>query len=384
MLGPRREFLRRAEARVSETGGTGEVSETRGADGVSGAGGRGASREMRVQTVCLLVLATVAGAFALRWLRPVMIPFVLSLVISLGLGLCVETLRRLRAPRALALPVVALLGLGALAGLGALLSASVAQLAANADLYGEQLGELLDRIYNGLPGEMRALLGAEQERLRSIPVETVGGLLTRIANAIVNLFSQSLLVLIFVLFLVTGGGARGRAGAAGKAGLWGEVRAQVESYLVSKLLISAATGVLVGSALFLLGVPLAMAFGVMAFLLNFIPNVGSLISTLLPLPVVIVSPEVGPVAAVLAIALPAAIQFTMGSVIEPKLVGDSLGLHPVAVLIGLIVWGMLWGVVGMLLATPMTAVLKMLLAKFSGSRPLAQLLAGDTTALRRN
>lgn len=384
MLGPRREFLRRAEARVSETGGTGEVSETRGTGEVSGAGGRGASREMRVQTVCLLVLATVAGAFALRWLRPVMIPFVLSLVISLGLGLCVETLRRLRAPRALALPVVALLGLGALAGLGALLSASVAQLAANADLYGEQLGELLDRIYNGLPGEMRALLGAEQERLRSIPVETVGGLLTRIANAIVNLFSQSLLVLIFVLFLVTGGGARGRAGAAGKAGIWGEVRAQVESYLVSKLLISAATGVLVGSALFLLGVPLAMAFGVMAFLLNFIPNVGSLISTLLPLPVVIVSPEVGPVAAVLAIALPAAIQFTMGSVIEPKLVGDSLGLHPVAVLIGLIVWGMLWGVVGMLLATPMTAVLKMLLAKFSGSRPLAQLLAGDTTALRRN
>lgn len=344
-------------------------------------GGRGASREMRVQTVCLLVLATVAGAFALRWLRPVMIPFVLSLVISLGLGLCVETLQRLRAPRALALPVVALLGLGALAGLGALLSASVAQLAANADLYGEQLGELLDRLYNGLPGEMRALLGAEQERLRSIPVETVGGLLTRIANAIVNLFSQSLLVLIFVLFLVTGGGARGRAGAAG---IWGEVRAQVESYLVSKLLISAATGVLVGSALFLLGVPLAMAFGVMAFLLNFIPNVGSLISTLLPLPVVIVSPEVGPVTAVLAIVLPALIQFTMGSVIEPKLVGDSLGLHPVAVLIGLIVWGMLWGVVGMLLATPMTAVLKMLLAKFSGSRPLAQLLAGDTTALRRN
>lgn len=373
MLGPRREFLRRAEARVSETGGTGKVS---------GAAGRGASREMRVQTVCLLVLATVAGAFALRWLRPVMIPFVLSLVISLGLGLCVETLQRLRAPRALALPVVALLGLGALAGLGALLSASVAQLAANADLYGEQLGELLDRIYNGLPGEMRALLGAEQERLRSIPVETVGGLLTRIANAIVNLFSQSLLVLIFVLFLVTGGGARGRA--AGTAGIWGEVRVQVESYLVSKLLISAATGVLVGSALFLLGVPLAMAFGVMAFLLNFIPNVGSLISILLPLPVVIVSPEVGPVAAVLAIALPAAIQFTMGSVIEPKLVGDSLGLHPVAVLIGLIVWGMLWGVVGMLLATPMTAVLKMLLAKFSGSRPLAQLLAGDTTALRRN
>jgi len=356
-------------ARVSETGGAGEVS---------GAGGRGASREMRVQTVCLLVLATVAGAFALRWLRPVMIPFVLSLVISLGLGLCVETLQRLRAPRALALPVVALLGLGALAGLGALLSASVAQLAANADLYGEQLGELLDRLYNGLPGEFRAMLGTEQERLRSIPVETVGGLLTRIANAIVNLFSQSLLVLIFVLFLVTGGGARGRA-----AGIWGEVRVQVESYLVSKLLISAATGVLVGSALFLLGVPLAMAFGVMAFLLNFIPNVGSLISTLLPLPVVIVSPEVGPVAAVLAIVLPAAIQFAMGSVLEPKLVGDSLGLHPVAVLIGLIVWGMLWGVVGMLLATPMTAVLKMLLSKFSGSRPLAQLLAGDTTALQR-
>ena len=62
--------------------------------------------------------------------------------------------------------------------------------------------------------------------------------------------------------------------------------------------------------------------------------------------------------------------------------GDALDLHPVVILLTLIFWGMLWGVPGMLLATPLTATLKIVLEKFDGSRPLADLLAGRMSALR--
>ena len=327
--------------------------------------------EVRVQTVCLVILASVATAFALRWLAPVMIPFVLALFISMGLAMCVDWLvRRLSVPRGLALPVTLVIGVGALVGLGALVSASVAQLAESAPRYAEQLGQLIDRATALLPADLAQLAGDRTAAFREIPVAAVGGLLASTTNAVLNLLSKSLLVLIFVIFLLLGGSGSDRQGT------FGEIRRSVESYLLSKVVISAATGLFVGITLLVLDIPLALAFGVLAFLLNFIPNVGSLIATLLPLPVVIVSPDVSSGAAAAAILIPAAIQGIMGNAIEPKFMGDSLDLHPIAILISLIFWGMLWGIVGMLLATPITAILKLFLAKFDGSRPVAELLAG--------
>jgi AI-2 transport protein TqsA len=119
-----------------------------------------------------------------------------------------------------------------------------------------------------------------------------------------------------------------------------------------------------------------MVFGLFAFLLNFIPSVGSLIATLLPLPVVLMNPEISPTIGVLAIVLPGLVQLAIGNVISPKVMGDSLELHPVTILLALMIWGTLWGLVGMLLATPITAVLKMLLERMELTRPLARLMAG--------
>ena len=334
--------------------------------------------EVRVQTVSLVILAVIAGAGALHWLRPVMIPFVLALFIALGLGMMADVLvARARVPRGLALPVTVVGGLLAMAGLGALISASLGQLADNAGVYGDQLTKLIEQTIAWLPGPLREIAEAQNlAALADIPVSSITGLLGRTTGAIANLLSQSLLVFIFVIFLVLGG-----AEAAVSEGTWGEIQARVQSYLLSKIVVSGVTGVLVGLTLLILDVPLAMVFGLLAFLLNFIPNIGSAIATLLPLPVVLVDPEISALVAVLALAIPGAIQTVMGNVIEPRMMGDSLDLHPVAILMSLIFWGMLWGVVGMLLATPITAVLKIFLERFEGSRPLAELMAGRAAAL---
>jgi AI-2 transport protein TqsA len=328
--------------------------------------------ERRVQTIALVVLAAITAAAALHWLRPVMVPFVLALFISLGLNMAVEFgTARLRMPRGLALAVTLGLGLLFFGGVGLVVSASVTQITQNASDYSAQLAQLFERLLAALPEEVRVLgLRSELRSLTEIPVSTVGGFLADTTNAVLNLLSKSFLVLIFVLFLVIGAGP-GRA-----EGTWGRVQLQVQRYLVQKAALSAVTGLLVGAALTLLGVPLAMAFGLLAFLLNFVPSVGSIVATLLPLPVVIVSPDVSTGTAVAAIAVPGAIQVTIGNFIEPKIMGDALDLHPVTILVSLIVWGMIWGVVGALLATPITAVLKILMDRFDGSRPVAELLAG--------
>lgn len=350
-----------------------------------GHGGRLAARnppavEHRVQTSCLVVLTAIALAAALYWLRPVMIPFVLSVFIALGLQPLISIqVERLRMPRSLALLSTLALGVLMLMLLGALISASVSQLSANADVYARQLTRLIERVVAALPQDMLGDLAPDDvvPTLVRIPVKSIGGMLVGTTNAIVDVLSKSLLVLIFVSFLLIGG-----SGGTEATGVWREAETRIKRFLVTKAVISAATGLLVGSVLTLLDIDLALVFGLFAFLLNFIPSIGSIVATLLPLPVVLVSPDVSTPVAVAAIAVPGALQFAIGNVLEPRVMGSSLDLHPVAILLALIFWGMLWGIVGMLLATPITAVLKIVLERFEGTRLLADLIAGRLDALR--
>lgn len=326
-----------------------------------------------------MVLTSIAIAFALFWLRPVMIPFVLALFASLGLSAMTDfQVDRLRVPRRLALPATLLLGAVAFAFLSALVSASVGQLIANSATYNEQFAQVLQELIPRIPPRLTGLAAnLDVGKLMMVPIGAVKTMLANTSSALLDFISQSMLVLIFVVFLMIGSGTR-----APSTGTWGEIEQRVRRYLVVKAVISALTGFLVGAILHILDVPLAMVFGLFAFLLNFIPSIGSIISTLLPIPVVLVSPDISGLTAVLAIFLPALIQLSVGNFMEPKIMGESLDLHPVAILLMLIFWGMLWGVAGMLLATPITAVMKILFEKLETTRPLAELLAGRVAHLR--
>ena len=98
------------------------------------------------------------------------------------------------------------------------------------------------------------------------------------------------------------------------------------------------------------------------------------------MPLILLSPDMSPAAKVLAIALPAAIQFTKGNVVQPRLQGDSLKLHPIAVLMALIFFGMIWGIAGAFLATPVTAVLRIIFKRFPATETFARLLEGNLPA----
>ncbi len=335
-------------------------------------------RGRRVEAVCLIIIATVLGGAAIRWLEPVMIPFVLALFVALGLSSLIAWFQtRLRLPRILAIGATFLVAGLSFALVASVVSASIAQLSENAGVYQAQATRLLERLVAWIPDWAQAYLPDGGDALAELPMAGVGKMLLGTTDTVVNLLSKSLLVLIFVIFLLVG-----QSTSAAASGVWAEIETRVQRYIVIKAVVSALTGLLVGIVLRTLDVPLAMAFGLMAFLLNFIPSVGSLIATLLPIPVVMVSPEVTPTAAVLALALPAGIQLAVGNFLEPKWMGASLDLHPVALLMALILWGMLWGIAGMLLATPITAVMKILFERLDSTRPLADLLAGRLARLR--
>ncbi len=330
------------------------------------------STENRIQTVALLVLATIALGFVLYWFKGVLIPFVLAALLAIGLEPLAEwQMRRLRLPRALAILSTLFVSLVLLWLVVQVVTASVTQLAANAGLYQARFSEMLAWAREHLPSERFGIKGTDDlSSLIDLPEGSISGFLLGTTNALLDLVSQAMLVMVFLVYLLAGWTGR----TAG--GVWAAAEARVRRFIVAKTLISAVTGVLVGSVLAILGVELAVVFGLFAFLLNFIPTVGSIVATLLPLPIVLVNPEVGPTAAVLAIVIPGTIQFVIGNVVEPPLIGGTVDLNPITALLALVIWGTLWGVVGMLLATPLTAVLRILAERLEPTRPLGELLGG--------
>lgn len=346
----------------------------RGEGGDRGATLESLSRDNAVQATCLLLITVVIVGAGLFWLKAVMIPFVLAVFLALGLSPLVDLqMRWLLFPKALAVLTTLVVAVGLLLLTFAIVSTSVSELAANATVYQERLTELIEGLALLLPLERLGLTREEiLAPLTRLPTGTVSGLLLSTTNALLDLLSQASLVSIFSIYLLIGFSGRGEA----PSGFWGEAEARIKSYLVAKIAISAVTGLLVGLTLWLLGIELAIVFGLFAFLLNFIPTLGSIFATLLPLPIVLMSPTVPFGAAVAAIAIPGGIQLVVGNVIEPLVMGDSLDLHPVAILLSLMVWGALWGIVGMLLAAPITAVLKIVFERTEHARPLAGLLAG--------
>ena len=331
------------------------------------------THENKILSICLIILTAIAVAFSLAWLRPMMVPFILAIFLVLMLTPIIDAQRRfLKIPYPLAVLITFLLGVVLIFLLYLLLSASVSQILPRIDDYQIRIKDVLSKLSDSLPLER---FGINQASLLSPVIQnsakTAGILIKGTLAAVVGLLSSTVLVLIFVLFLFLG-----RPPKASQNKTWRKGEEKIKHYISTKFFLSAFLGVMVGSILALLRVEMAVVFGVAAFVLNFIPTVGPIVSTLLPLPVVMFNPDIPLAAGFSAIIIPGVLQFVFGNIVEPKILGDSLDLHPVVVLLALIFWGMLWGIVGMLLAIPLTAVIKLLLEEFEQTRPLANLMAG--------
>jgi AI-2 transport protein TqsA len=324
-----------------------------------------------IQTYSLLVIALILSASALYWLKPVLIPFVLSIMVSMGLSPLVQWLERAgRLPAWAAVSVALCLSLLIVVGLSVLVGGSLKTAVS-------QAGELETRLHGVY--EMTLLRLQESgfdidrasvtEQLKSLPVGRTFG---NMVSGLLNVVSDSFLILFFLVYLLQSTGERSENADSVSAA----IRAKVRQYLSIKLSLSLLTGGLVWITLMMFGVPMAAMFGVLTVVLNFIPSVGSIIATLLPMPFILLNPDLsgGMVLAILIIT--GIIQTLIGNILEPKLLGDSLELHPITILVTLVFWGMLWGVPGMFLATPLTAVVCILMNAFAPTRPFAQLLAG--------
>ena len=323
----------------------------------------------RINNICLMILAAATITGILIYTKSILIPFVFSLFFFSVIQPIVESLQtKLRCPRALAILITSV----ALATITALtlvfISNSLEGFVKSAGIYKERILQMTSWVSTlltkwGVPIDDLVL----RQELKKMPVLSLA---KNVTGGVFQWIGNLSLILIFVAFLLIGHSPNNK-----KPKLWLEVQGKISRYTLSKLMLSLATAIITWLILFLFKIELAFMFAILALGLNFIPNIGSLIAILLPLPIAFLQLGFGlPFFAVLI--LTALTQFTIGNVLEPKLMGEAMDLHPITILLFLMFWGLVWGVPGMFLAVPITAVVKIVLSRLEPTQGLSELLAG--------
>ncbi len=155
-----------------------------------------------------------------------------------------------------------------------------------------------------------------------------------------------------------------------------KIRSDIRTYIGIKVLTSAGTALLSYLVLHWVGVDFASFWAVLIFLLNFIPTIGSIIATAFPSVLTLIQFDTPGPFIITAVVL-TGIQFCIGSLLEPRLMGSSLNLSPIVILLSLGLWGSIWGIPGMFLCVPITVIMVIIFSYFHTTRPIAILLSGN-------
>ena len=232
----------------------------------------------------------------------------------------------------------------------------------------------------------------------SVPPETVKNFdwftilrdnASNISSVIIALSSKFVMTLVFLMFMMIEAPflddkinkAFGKNSERVRK-ILSTISEQVSQYLGTLALISFVTGICAWLVLTVFGVRLAAGWGVLTFLLNFIPTVGSIIATIPPVVMAIIQFSPGLFRPFVVLVSLTAIQLLIGNVITPKVMGDKLGVSPVMILLSLLLWGMIWGIPGALLSTPIMSIIKIVCENIPIMHPIA-ILIGSAESVRK-
>ena len=319
-------------------------------------------------TFSLLILALVAIGFTLNFTKPIMIPFVMAILIRILIDPIIDfQIDHLHVHRIIAVFVSLLLIVFVFIIIVPFIVGSVATFLQSADDYNSKVLLLIDLLINQL---QIYNIQIDRDVIRNTLIDLPFlDWASKILSNSANFLSKSFLVVIMTLFLLLGKKSRNTSSE------WNEIIGHVKKYIFTKFITSSATGILTGLIYWFLGIELAIIFGTLTFILNFIPVFGSVIAVLIPLPIAFLQ-FTDPTNVILIIALPTIVHIIIGNILEPKIFGETLGLHPITIILSLIFWGMIWGIIGVLLAAPITAIIKITFEKFETTKSISRFLEG--------
>ena len=331
-----------------------------------------------IAAACVVVV--IAG---LKVSGDILLPILFSAFLSILTVPLVRELQRKGVPSVVAVALVVVVSATLLFGLSALVGQTVRTFTTEIGGYEGELNALRRRAVGwaqgfGVPIEVSDVAA-------TLSPGSMMGVVGQAVNAVLGVFGQLLIVVVtmtFILFEASELEAKLRVAFRTEiqpAGPFVDAGPRVQRYLIIKTAISLLTGVCAGILCRVIGVDFWVMWGLIAFLLNYIPSVGSIVASIPPVMLAIVQFGVGPAAALGAGYF--AINVALGNLLEPRLLGQSLGLSPLVIFLSLVFWGWLWGPAGMLLCVPMTVIAKLVLESHESTKWIAVLL-GSARAVR--
>ncbi|MDZ7371688.1 MAG: AI-2E family transporter [candidate division KSB1 bacterium] len=316
----------------------------------------------------------------------IIVRFLLALLLSFVFSPIFFRLNRLGLPEWLSMllvfVIITLFGIGLTVGIGS----SITDFSESLPIYQENLQNMLDNTITFLHDI--GIQASEEQMLKIFDPNVIMNLLGNLLKSLTGMLSDSVLILLMVIFMLL----EAYSVPLKVKQIWGEESQLLgdinlfvlgmQRYLFLKTLISLATGFFVWLGLVLIGVDFALLWGLIAFLLNFIPTIGSIIAAVPPLILSLFQMGWLPFLEVSALYL--AVNNVIGSFLEPRIMGKDLNLSTFVVFFCVIFWGWVLGPVGMLLAVPLTMSVKMILERKPTTRWMAHMLANAPAKPKRN
>ena len=348
-------------------------------------------RYLKILILLVGVLCMIVSGFVLIELRSILIPLVLSIIISFILNPIILFFEKRRIPELISFLLVIAITFFALFLVGHMINRNIQSFMANMTQYEARYKTIIENIlaFFDLSGKTISRENFSQEFPRIAAIFdniSVSSIVANTLRSVSALLSDTFLVLLYLLFILIGRNklihkfdiAFKAETAKRMKDISQSINEQINNYIITKTIISLLTASLVFLTLWLFGVEFAFIWAFLTFLLNFIPNIGSIIATMFLVAFALI--QFDNILTVVWIALIlASIQFTIGSILEPKIVGHRVNLSPIIVLFSLIFWGYVWGIIGMLLAVPFAVFIKIIFENVTELRPLAVLMSEHKT-----
>ena len=339
----------------------------------------------------LNIALSILVAFIFIWVliigRDIILPFTIAIFLAFVLDPVVTLLQKIKIPRGLGVFLTMIISFVFLYLLGLLVYSNVQAFVSQWPSYEEKMVGLLE----GLVDSFENLVGQEitvdlWKNIDWLDTFKNFSIASNVVSGVGNFFTffgKMLLVIVFMAFMMMGKvNLKAKITKAFRVDqanriddIINEATEKIQKYIGTKLVVSFITGITSLIIFLSFGLDFAFFWAIAIFMFNFIPNIGSIIASVLPVLFSILQFGSFGTAIWLLIAL-GTLQFVMGNILEPRLMGYSLDLSPMIVILSLIFWGYIWGVAGMLLSVPMLATITIVFERFDSLRFISVFLRG--------
>lgn len=343
----------------------------------------GSTKDNTVKNIMIIFLLVVIFLI-LSKLSSILLPLVLALLLAVLFQPLISYMKKKGIPKWINLPVVSILTLVILFAIGFVFVNALSQIISEQEYLASQFMIKVDSILTWADGMMGLPVESEQmldEIRNSIDTKMISSTLSGVAANLTGFMGSFLMFALYYVVMLAGMSnyreflhyVGGKEKGHFYLNEYENIRRSVFQYMWVKTVVSIVTGLLTFVICWMFGIKFSLFWGFIAFLFNYIPSIGSTIAALLPVLMSIIQFDSLGLIIGLAILL-VAVQMTMGNIVEPIMLGSAMKINTTTIIFGLVFWGYIWGITGMILSVPLLVIIRIVLQRLPDFEVVSRLM----------